>query len=114
MPQGWNLLLLLNICAMVFSGTRNNIIVAIVAPLLVVAWYRKGRPRQIISMFLAITVAIGLSVGVLQAMISPDEFSNSVKLGHFHDYGTLFTIGRLYCSAKAWGQASSPPSGGRR
>lgn len=84
-------LLVLNVAAMALSGTRNNMIVAICAPLMVIAWYRTGRTRFLIGCFIVLILIIGITSGVAQAMLSSDEYSNSIKLGHFGDYVTLFS-----------------------
>lgn len=86
----WNaLFLMLNVCGMALSGTRNNVIVALGAPLLVVAWYKGPRTRWAIAALLVLFIVAGFSAGVLQAMFSTDEYGNAVKLGHLHDYGVL-------------------------
>jgi len=88
----WNGLFLgINICGMVLSGTRNNMIVGLFAPLLVIAWYKGVKTRLVIAVLLMLAVVAGLSLGIVQAMFSADEYSNAVKLGHVHDYGLLFS-----------------------
>lgn len=84
-------LLVLNICGLVVSGTRNNLVVAIFAPLLVLAWYRPRKSRVVILAISVFIVAVGLASGVIQAMLSSDDYGNAVKLGHLHDYSVLFS-----------------------
>jgi hypothetical protein len=87
----WNvLLLMLNVCGMVLSGTRNNMLVGFLMPLMVLGWYKGTKMRFAIVSLLVLVVIVGLSSGVFQAMLSPDNESNAIKLGHLHDYGTLF------------------------
>jgi hypothetical protein len=87
----WNvLLLMLNVCGMVLSGSRNNMLVGFLTPLIIVGWYKGAKMRFAIVSLVVLVVIIGLSSGVFQAMLSPDNESNAIKLGHLHDYRTLF------------------------
>lgn len=93
---GWNrfscgMLLALNLCAMLLSGTRNNMFVAVAAPLLIVAWYRGRAATWTIAAFLLVILFIGLSSGVVQAMFDSDDYSTAIKLGHIQDYGMIFS-----------------------
>jgi hypothetical protein len=88
----WNVLLLaLNVCGMVLSGTRNNMIIGLLMPLMIVAWYKGIKVRLAVVAVFAAILSVGLSFGVVQAMLSPDEVSNTVKLLYFRDYGALFS-----------------------
>jgi|SRR5579862_3675966 len=84
-------LLALNVCAMLLSGTRNNMLVAVAAPLLIVAWYRGRVAKWMIAAFLFAVLFIGLSSGVIQAMFDSDDYSTAIKLGHIQDYGMIFS-----------------------
>jgi hypothetical protein len=84
------LLLMLNVCGMVLSGSRNNMLVGFLTPLIVMGWYKGAKMRFAIVSLVVLVVVIGLSFGVFQAMLSPDNESNAIKLGHLHDYRTLF------------------------
>jgi hypothetical protein len=88
----WNVLFLaLNVCGMVMSGTRNNMIVGFLTPLLIMGWYKGAKTRSAIALLLVLAVIVGFSSGVFQAMLSPDNDSNAIKLGHLHDYRILFS-----------------------
>jgi hypothetical protein len=88
----WNiLLLLLNVCGMVLSGTRNNMIIGLLMPLMIVAWYKGIKVRLAVVAALAAILSVGLGYGVVQAMLSPDEISNTIKLLYFRDYGAMFS-----------------------
>lgn len=89
--SGNGLFLILNVCAMALSGTRNNMIVALVAPLMIFAWYKGPRMRLAIAALLVFAIVAGFSFGVFQAMFSADDNSNATKLGHVHDYSVLFS-----------------------
>ena len=88
----WNVLLLaLNVCGMVLSGTRNNMIIGVLMPLMIVAWYTGLRVRLGVVAVLAAILSVGLGFGVVQAMLSSDDASNTIKLLYFRDYGVLFS-----------------------
>jgi hypothetical protein len=87
----WNvLLLLLNVCGMLLSGTRNNMIIGLLMPLMVIAWYKGTKVRLAVGAALALVFSVGLGFGVVQAMLSSDEFSNTIKLLHYQDYMSMF------------------------
>jgi hypothetical protein len=87
----WNVLfLMLNVCGMVLSGSRNNMIVGLLTPLMVMGWYKGTKTRVAIAVLLVLVVIAGFSSGVFQAMLSPYDDSNAIKLAHLHDYGILF------------------------
>jgi hypothetical protein len=88
----WNVsLLLLNVCGMMLSGTRNNMIVGLLVPLMVIAWYKGTKVRLAVAAALAVILSLGIGYGVVEAMLSPDDVSNSVKLLYFRDYAAVFS-----------------------
>jgi len=88
----WNvLLLLLNVCGMLLSGTRNNMIMGLLMPLMVIAWYGGTKVRLFVVAGLAVVLSVGLGFGIVQAMLSPDDPSNAIKLLYFHDYAAMFS-----------------------
>jgi hypothetical protein len=88
----WNvLLLLLNVCGMLLSGTRNNMIIGLLMPLMIIAWCKGTKVRFAIVVALAVVLSVGLGYGVVQAMLSPDEVSNTIKLLYFRDYSAIFS-----------------------
>jgi len=87
----WNvLLLLLNVGGMLL-GTRNNMIIGLLMPLMVIAWYKGTKVRLAVVAALAVVLSAGLGSGVVQAMFSPDDVSNATKLLYFRDYSTIFS-----------------------
>jgi hypothetical protein len=106
--------LLLNFCGMVLSGTRNNMIVAVMAPLMIIAWYRKTYARLIIIVLLIGIVVVGYSFGVVQAMFSSDDLGNAIKLGHLHDYGVLFADWRTLLFGQGFGASFFSTAWGTR
>jgi hypothetical protein len=87
----WNvLLLLLNECGMLLSGTRNNIIIGLVIPLMVIAWYKGTKARLAVVVALAAVFSVGLGYGAVQSMLSPNDISNAIKVLHYQDYMRMF------------------------
>jgi hypothetical protein len=87
----WNLALLaINVCGMVLSGTRNNMLAGFLTPLVILGWYRGLKTRIALGLLALLAVAAGFASGLFQEMLSPDEYSNATKLGHIHDYGIMF------------------------
>ena len=87
----WNLALLaINVCGMVLSGTRNNMLAGFLTPLVILGWYRGVKTRIALGLLALLAVAAGFASGLFQEMLSPDEYSNATKLGHIHDYGIMF------------------------
>ncbi len=87
---------------------------ALVAPVLVTAWYREGKVRSLAITLLAVVLVVGLGLGVIQAMVSTDEFGNSVKLSHLHDYGVLFSDWRNLVFGQGLGAAFFSTAWGTR
>ncbi len=86
----WNVLfLLLNVGGMLLSGTRNNMLVGLLMPLMVIAWYKGPKVKFAVVATLAVVLSVGLGFGVIQAMFSPDEGSNALKLLYFNDYAAV-------------------------
>ena len=51
----WNVLfLMLNVCGMVLSGSRNNMIVGLLTPLMVMAWYKGTKTREAVAVLLVL------------------------------------------------------------
>jgi len=83
-------LLVISIVAMFLGGTRNNILASILTPIIIFCWYSKKKAITI-SITLAIIVIIIFSyIDTLQAMVNPEEPSNSIKLTFKKDYLNLF------------------------
>lgn len=79
------------ILSMLFAGTRNSILFAVLTPILLEFCFGK---RKILFIGVSIAVGLGLVIkfnSVLMAMLDPNEFSNSIKLSYFKDYSEVFT-----------------------
>jgi len=86
-------LLLVNLVAMLSSGTRNDMILGLLTPLLVLLWYSSKNRKLALFAVLLVGVAIVGSYGseIIQAMFDPENESNAIKLTHLRDYGVLFS-----------------------
>jgi len=82
-------LMMLSACAMFLAGTRNNMLVAVLLPIVLFLTYSKHR------LAFACVAALGLSVALYQgrreidAMFDAQEASNSTKLRTLGDYGDI-------------------------
>ncbi len=83
--------LIVNISAMFIAGTRNNMAMSIILPLLIIFIHTKRK-----WLLLSFILIIGLYFyqyleGYLIAMLSPDEASNSTKIALLKDYSIIFS-----------------------
>jgi hypothetical protein len=77
--------------AMVISGTRNGIIMALITPCLAFYFFSRNR-RAALALVLGISLLVALAaMPILSAMFDPKEGSNSIKLGYLADYASLFS-----------------------
>ncbi len=85
------ILIVMNVCAMIVAGTRNNMIMAIALPIGLVVLYSKRK----VMISALVTVFVGLSVIVLRkellAIFDPNEQSNHTKLTTLYDYFRIFS-----------------------
>ena len=85
------LLLIINVVGMLRSGTRNNMIASIMTFLLVWLWYSKKKVFLACSMVLLLAALAFMQWGTIQAMMSPDDVSNAVKVQFVRDYMLLLS-----------------------
>ena len=86
----YELLLVINVVAMFFSATRNNIAACLFVPILIISWYCK---RTILAFFIIIAltfIAIISNTDIIKDVLDPESYSNSVKLSYVKDYLNLF------------------------
>jgi hypothetical protein len=83
-------LLAINVLGILKGGTRNNLVIGLVAPLAVIFWYSR-RKILIASLYAAaLVVALAVNYQFISGMLDPTEVSNAVKLSHLRDYLDLF------------------------
>jgi hypothetical protein len=88
---GYFVLVSINILGMLLAGTRNNIIVSLLLPLLLWPLYTKRVALNTFFSLLALAIlAIPFSLQ-LQTLFDPEETANSIKLALVHDYMDLFS-----------------------
>jgi len=93
--KGWKklgiaVLLLVNISAMFIGGTRSNMIISVLLPLVVFVWYSRRKRVISITVFFILALFIFYNLNVVQGFFSEDDTSNSIKLVFFNDYMELF------------------------
>jgi hypothetical protein len=84
-------LLMLNCAGMFLSGTRNNILLSVMTPVLVLFWYSK---RKLLVASIAASVlmlVVLLNAGTIAAALDPKESSNDVKVQHLRDYREMLS-----------------------
>jgi hypothetical protein len=80
-----------NTAAIFVSGLRNNMIVALLLPLLLWPLYT-SKPRQYILYCLGVIAVLAFAgAAYLQAFFDPNEFSNNIKLTTLRDYLLIFS-----------------------
>lgn len=76
--------------AMILAGSRNNIFVAIVLPIILAFVYSQRKLRM------GAVIAVGVLVGIiavfdkLKILLNPVEVSNQVKINMLNDYAAIF------------------------
>ena len=84
------ILLALCIFAMFKSGTRNNMIISILLPSILLFYYSRYRVISAILLILVIAIFAGIFSESIIAFFDPSEPSNSWKLGFFKEYLRIF------------------------
>jgi hypothetical protein len=84
-------LTLINVFAMFIAGTRNNMLVSLLLPLILFYKYSKNKvPILFFSVSIIFFILISYS-NLLKSMLSIDEASNSTKIGLLDDYINIFS-----------------------
>jgi hypothetical protein len=79
----------INVFGMLLAGTRNNILISLLLPLVLWPFYTR-RPRfYLLCSFAAATLAALPLAGYLSAFFDPTELANSIKLAMLYDYFDL-------------------------
>lgn len=83
--------LILNVTAMFVAGTRNNMLMSILLPLLIIFFHIKRKTILLSFLFILGIYFYPLFENYLIAMLSPDEASNSTKIALLKDYSNIFS-----------------------
>ena len=81
----------INIIAMFFAGTRNNLFVSILLPISIYIYYAKYKKVNITIIFLVLIFTIYQFKEKILILFNSDETSNSTKLFLFSDYVEIFS-----------------------
>lgn len=104
------LILFMTAGALFLSGTRANMVLAVVAPFFVMTWFRYGRATLIFVPVMAgvlILTMIVFNIPIVSDMFGPGEQSNSTKIAYLQSYYKIFNdplillIGQGF-NAKEW------------
>ena len=85
------ILMAINIFAMFIAGTRNNMLISILLPLILFYNYSKSKFQILFSSFLLFLFLVISNFDLLKSMLSMDEASNSTKIGLLDDYVKIFS-----------------------
>jgi hypothetical protein len=99
------LLLILNVMGMFRSGTRNNMIASVVTLLLVWLWYSRRRVLLACSIVMLVAAVAFIQRSTIQAMMSPDDVSNTVKIHFIRDYILLLSEPKTFLLGQGLGAA---------
>lgn len=86
----YGFLLVINIVAMFFSATRNNIMACILVPIFIASWYSK-RKILVLCIFILLSVLCIQNLDVIKnSVLRADSRSEQYKISFFKDYLSLF------------------------
>ena len=84
------LLLLAGVVAMFLAGSRNNMAVAILLPLILYVLYSRNKAFSVAAIIIAFFAFALVFVEQIAVLLDPAEFSNNIKLGLLDDYRRIF------------------------
>ena len=91
----FGLFLAINVFAMFLGGTRNNIFVSVITPMLIACWYAKNKAIPI-SVILILSLIVFVNyIDLFVSMLDASETSNTYKLAFFEDYLNLFADSKI-------------------
>lgn len=107
------ILLGINIFAMFIAGTRNNMLMSILLPLILFMIYSKN--RKLVFTFLIITLSLSIYFlnDILKDLTSKDEISNQTKLSLLDDYKEIFSDTNVLVFGQGLGSYTEWKSNGR-
>ena len=80
----------INIFALFLSGTRANIIVSLLVPLVLILRYSKHKRVIVFVVIFGVLALASRYAETVFAMLNPKDVSNSQKIGYLTDYKTIF------------------------
>jgi hypothetical protein len=76
----------ISVAGMFLAGTRNNIVVSLLLPFLLLPLYAKRPGLTALCSLGGLAILALLSIGYLRAFLDPAEFANNIKLVTVRDY----------------------------
>ena len=104
---------LLNIAGMMLAGTRNNIAVAILLPVVLHFMYARNQVLHAVYLLGFVAVMLAVFAGPIFQLLDPSEASNQLKLALLGDYfsalddGRTLLIGQGLGAYHYWGARAS-------
>lgn len=80
------ILIAINVWGMFISGTRNNIIMSLLIPILILFVYTKNKSTIIFITTIICSIFLLNNVEVIESMFSKDDISNEIKLDLVDEY----------------------------
>ena len=84
------MLVAVNVTAMMLAGTRANIFIATLLPMVLVFMYSKHKVLNATLCGLVLISLISVFIDEIRVVLDPREFSNNIKLALLRDYGQIF------------------------
>jgi hypothetical protein len=104
------LILFVTAGALFLSGTRANMVLAVISPFFVMTWFKYGRATLFFVLLLAgafiLTITV-FNIPIVSEMFGPNEQSNSTKIAYLESYYQIFSdplillVGQGF-NAKEW------------
>ena len=106
-------ILAVNIFAMFIAGTRNNMLMSILLPLILFVIYSKNKKLVSIMVFSSLLAGTIFLADVLGDLLSSDEESNMTKLSLLKDYDEIFSDPKVLLFGDGLGAYRNWDSNGR-
>lgn len=107
------ILLGINIFAMFIAGTRNNMLMSILLPLILFMIYSKNRKLVFTFLIISLSLSIYFLNDILKDLTSKDEISNQTKLSLLDDYKEIFSDTKVLVFGQGLGSYIEWKSNGR-
>lgn len=106
-------LLFINIFAMFIAGTRNNMLMSILLPLILFIIYSKNKKLVTVMIFSGFIAGSIFLADILRDLLSTDEISNQTKLSLINDYKDIFSDPKVLIFGDGLGAYRNWDSNGR-
>ena len=103
----------INIFAMFIAGTRNNMLMSILLPLILFMIYSKNRKLVFTFLIISLSLSMYFLNDILKDLTSKDEISNQTKLSLLDDYKEIFSDTKVLVFGQGLGSYTEWKSNGR-